>query len=57
MSEYAVFKTDYLISIPDELDSATCAPLLCAGATVYSGLKASGLKAGQWVAIPGAGGG
>ncbi|KAL7420328.1 alcohol dehydrogenase [Cryptotrichosporon argae] len=55
--EYAAFKAEYLIPIPEQLDSASSAPLLCAGATVYSGLKASGLKHGQWVVIPGAGGG
>lgn len=31
--------------------------MLCAGITVYKGLKESGAKPGQWVAIVGAGGG
>jgi propanol-preferring alcohol dehydrogenase len=33
------------------------APILCAGLTVYKGLKESGARAGQFVAIVGAGGG
>jgi propanol-preferring alcohol dehydrogenase len=33
------------------------APILCAGITVYKGLKESGAKPGQWVAVVGAGGG
>lgn len=33
------------------------APILCAGVTVYKALKTAELKAGQWVAISGAGGG
>ncbi len=32
-------------------------PVLCAGITVYKGLKESGARPGQWVAIVGAGGG
>ena len=33
------------------------APMLCAGVTVYSALRKSGAKSGDWVAIMGAGGG
>jgi propanol-preferring alcohol dehydrogenase len=33
------------------------APLLCGGVTVYSALNKSGAKPGDWVVIPGAGGG
>jgi propanol-preferring alcohol dehydrogenase len=58
-----------LIPIPEALDSAATAPLLCAGATVYSGLKAANIQSGQvrridepkltdqWVVVPGSGGG
>lgn len=47
VAEYAVYEADYLIPIPEPLDSAATAPLLCAGATVYSGLKAAKIQAGQ----------
>lgn len=43
--------------IPDGLDSAEAAPMLCAGVTVYSALRKSGVQSGQWVALLGAGGG
>lgn len=33
------------------------APILCAGVTVYKAIKESGVKAGEWLVIPGAGGG
>ena len=43
--------------IPDELESADAAPMLCAGVTTYAALRRSGVKSGQWVVIAGAGGG
>merc|ERR1711933_546355 len=48
-----VAKGDLVEDIP--LDAV--APVLCAGITVYKGLKESGAKPGQTVAIVGAGGG
>ncbi|KAG7090140.1 hypothetical protein E1B28_011748 [Marasmius oreades] len=55
--EYAVSYTDYVTPIPEGLDSAEATPLLCAGLTVYRALKQTNARAGQWVAISGAGGG
>jgi len=49
--------TSQLTPIPDGLDLAEAAPILCAGLTVYKALKESNAKPGQWVALPGAGGG
>ena len=43
--------------IPEGLDSADAAPMLCAGVTVYAALRKSEAKGGQWVVIAGAGGG
>jgi Zn-dependent alcohol dehydrogenases len=39
--------------IPDEVESAQVAPLLCAGLIVYSALKRSMTVPGQWVVISG----
>lgn len=39
------------------VDLSGVAPILCAGITIYKALKTANLKAGQWVAISGAGGG
>ncbi|KAI0028763.1 hypothetical protein K488DRAFT_89406 [Vararia minispora EC-137] len=49
--------THIVVPIPEGLPSEIAAPTLCAGLTVYRGLKESNTKAGDWIAIPGAGGG
>ncbi|KAH0583421.1 hypothetical protein H2248_009050 [Termitomyces sp. 'cryptogamus'] len=56
-AQYVVSWVNYVTPIPDNLDSAAAAPFLCAGVTVYNGLKQSRAKIGDWVAISGAGGG
>jgi len=56
-ADYALSYVDYVTPIPDNLDSAAATPLLCAGLTIYKALKESNPKVGNWVAIPGAGGG
>ncbi|CAK5263896.1 unnamed protein product [Mycena citricolor] len=56
-ADYQVSYVDYVTPIPAELDSAAATPLLCAGVTIYKALKESNPKVGNWVAIPGAGGG
>lgn len=43
--------------LPKEVPLDAIAPILCAGVTVYKGLKESGARPGQTVAIVGAGGG
>jgi NADPH:quinone reductase-like Zn-dependent oxidoreductase len=53
----AIAYTSQLTPIPDGLDLIQAAPILCAGLTVYKALKESDAKPGQWVGIPGAGGG
>lgn len=55
--QYAIGPANYVTPIPDGLESADAAPLLCAGVTVYSALRKSGAESGQWIAIVGAGGG
>ena len=47
----------YVTPIPENLESADAAPMLCAGVTTYAALRKSGAKSGQWVVISGAGGG
>ncbi|PCH42002.1 GroES-like protein [Wolfiporia cocos MD-104 SS10] len=56
-AEYMVAFTDHLIPIPDGLDSAAAAPILCAGVTVYNSLTKLDTPVGGWIVIPGAGGG
>ncbi|EIM83178.1 mannitol-1-phosphate dehydrogenase MPDH1 [Stereum hirsutum FP-91666 SS1] len=56
-AEYMLAWTNHVIPIPPSLESHDAAPILCAGLTVYSALKKSNTIVGNWVVIPGAGGG
>lgn len=55
--QYAVGKAAHASNLPKHVPFDAVAPVLCAGVTVYKGLKESGARAGQTVAIVGAGGG
>ncbi|KAF3481771.1 alcohol dehydrogenase [Arthroderma uncinatum] len=55
--QYVLGPAHYVTPIPDGLPSDEAAPMLCAGVTVYAALKRSRAEPGQWVVIPGAGGG
>jgi alcohol dehydrogenase, propanol-preferring len=48
---------NHVTPVPDGLDSAAAASLMCAGVTVYRALKNSGAQHGDWLVLPGAGGG
>jgi propanol-preferring alcohol dehydrogenase len=54
--EYALADPNYVGRLPDKLDWGPAAPVLCAGVTVYKGLKESEVKPGEWVVISGIGG-
>ncbi|KIM94042.1 hypothetical protein OIDMADRAFT_60879 [Oidiodendron maius Zn] len=56
-TEYTLVNSDYLLAIPEDVNPAEAAPILCAGTTVYHALKTANISPGQWVAIVGAGGG
>jgi len=55
-AEYALADPNYVGRIPDALDWGPAAPVLCAGVTVYKGLKETEVKPGEWVAVSGVGG-
>ncbi|EEP82902.1 alcohol dehydrogenase II [Uncinocarpus reesii 1704] len=55
--QYVLGPANYVTPIPDSLPSDAAAPMLCAGVTVYSALKRSRARPGNWVVISGAGGG
>jgi uncharacterized zinc-type alcohol dehydrogenase-like protein len=55
-SETYVANEDYVLHIPEKLDLAGAAPLLCAGITVYSPLKHWHVGSGKKVGILGIGG-
>ncbi|KAK8057833.1 alcohol dehydrogenase-like protein [Apiospora saccharicola] len=55
--QYAIGKAAHVARLPKDVSLEAVAPVLCAGITVFKALKESGARAGQWVAIVGAGGG
>ncbi len=55
-SNYFVINEDYAVHIPDNLDLAGVAPLLCAGITLYSPIKHWKVGPGSKVAVIGLGG-
>jgi len=55
--QYCIAKAAHVARIPKDVPLDAIAPVLCAGITVYKGLKESGVRPGQTVAIVGAGGG
>jgi len=55
-SDRLVVDQDFVLRIPDNLDPAAAAPLLCAGITTYSPLRHWGVGKGQKVGIVGLGG-
>jgi propanol-preferring alcohol dehydrogenase len=55
-AEYILADPNYVARIPKGLSPTEAAPLICAGITTYKGIKASGAKPGEWMAISGIGG-
>jgi propanol-preferring alcohol dehydrogenase len=54
--QYMIVDTKFAARIPEGADAAEIAPVLCAGVTVYKGLKRTEVRPGQWVVISGIGG-
>jgi propanol-preferring alcohol dehydrogenase len=55
-ADYTLAEADYVGRLPDNVDFLEIAPVLCAGVTVYKGLKVTDTRPGQWVVISGIGG-
>lgn len=55
-AQFGLADPDFVASLPDSLDFGPAAPVLCAGVTVYKGLKETEVRPGEWVAISGVGG-
>ncbi|KAH6721015.1 alcohol dehydrogenase-like protein [Leptodontidium sp. 2 PMI_412] len=55
--QFVCTSASYATPIPLGVSSAEAAPILCAGLTVYSGLRKTNTKPGDWIVISGAGGG
>ncbi|TQR61100.1 alcohol dehydrogenase AdhP [Campylobacter troglodytis] len=55
-AEYAVADANYVGILKKDTNFLSIAPILCAGVTVYKGLRMTEAKPGQWVTISGIGG-
>lgn len=55
-AEYVVADARYVARFPANVNFIEMAPIICAGVTVYKGLKQTDAKPGEWVAISGIGG-
>jgi len=55
-AEYVVADLNFTGHLPGNIGFAEIAPILCAGVTVYKGLKVTDTKPGDWVVISGIGG-
>ncbi|WP_411861208.1 alcohol dehydrogenase AdhP [Nitrospirillum amazonense] len=55
-ADYVLADPNFVGRLPDNVGFEEIAPILCAGVTVYKGLKETEARPGQWVAISGIGG-
>ncbi|KJZ08073.1 MULTISPECIES: alcohol dehydrogenase AdhP [unclassified Halomonas] len=55
-AEYAIADAGFVGHLPSNVGFVEIAPVLCAGVTVYKGLKMTDTRPGQWVVISGIGG-
>lgn len=55
-SEKVIVSQDFVLRVPENLDAAAAAPLLCAGITTWSPLRHWNVKEGTKVAVVGLGG-
>lgn len=56
-STHIIAHSGFVVPIPKGLSDVEAAPILCAGVTTYKGLKNTGIRAGEFITILGAGGG
>ncbi|KAE9379487.1 putative alcohol dehydrogenase [Stipitochalara longipes BDJ] len=56
MAEYMVSDSESVVLLPDSLSFEQAAPLMCAGATVWGGILAAGIKSSEPIGIIGIGG-
>jgi len=55
-AEYVIASAPFVGRLPEGIDFAEIAPILCAGVTTYKGLRETEARPGEWVAISGVGG-
>ncbi|KAK5946482.1 hypothetical protein PMZ80_000625 [Knufia obscura] len=55
--EYVLAPSNYASKIPEGVLDEEAGPIMCGGVTAYTACKRSNVKPGQWIVLPGAGGG
>lgn len=55
-AEYVLADARFVAHLPAGTNMIEMAPILCAGVTVYKGIKETETRAGEWIAISGIGG-
>jgi hypothetical protein len=55
-AEYTTLRSEAVVALPSNLDKAEMAPLLCAGITVFNGIRKMDIEQGGTVAVQGLGG-
>ena len=55
-AEYVIAAAPFAARLPQHVDFASIAPILCAGVATYKGLKETEARPGEWVVISGVGG-
>ncbi|KAM0344474.1 hypothetical protein ACHAPU_007446 [Fusarium lateritium] len=55
-AEYVLLRAEAAVRVPKELDPAEAAPILCAGVTVFNGIRKMHVEQGNLVAVQGLGG-
>ncbi len=55
-AEYLIADSRYVAHFPANANFIEMAPIICAGVTVYKGIKETETKPGEWIAISGIGG-
>ena len=55
-AEYVAVPSEAVAAVPEDLDAADAAPLLCAGVTTFNALRNSDARPGDLVAVQGVGG-
>ncbi|OJI99239.1 hypothetical protein ASPVEDRAFT_125961, partial [Aspergillus versicolor CBS 583.65] len=57
LAGFTVVPFDYISMLPEGLEDAVLAPVMCGGVTAYKALKLANVVPGAWVVLLGAGGG
>ena len=55
--QYIVSPERYTTLVPDGVNDYIAGPIMCSASTIYTSIKESQLRPGDWAVFPGAGGG